>query len=108
MLLSSRDRRKRSQRVLQRLAVELQRAHVVVAEEAGEDALHHLAVGQHVRRARRHAQVVLQHGEAPVGEADQVGAGDGDVDAVGDIQPAHLAAVVLAAVDQVEGDDPVD
>ena len=100
-----RARRQRPQRAEQLLAVVIDRADAVAREEAGEDPLHHLPVGEHVGHAARHAQVVLEHGEAAVLDADQVGAGHGHVDVAADAHAAHLAPVVRAAVDQLARDD---
>ena len=75
--------------------------HAVVLELAGEDLLHHLAVGQHVGDAAGHAQVVLQHQKPAIVHPHQVGSIHGDIDAARHIHPAHLATVVPAAVDHV-------
>ena len=68
-------RRQRPQRRQQRLAVVIDRPHVVAAEQQREHALDHLAVRQHVAHAAGHAQVVLQHREAAVWQPDQIRAG---------------------------------
>ena len=47
----------------------IDRPHLVALEQQREHALHHLAVGQHVGNAARHAQVVLEHVEAAVAAA---------------------------------------
>ena len=104
-------RRERAQRRQQRLAVLRDRADLVAIEQAGQHALGDLAVGEHVRHAARHPQVVLEHDEAAVLEAHEIGAGDRDVDVAVDVDAAHLAPVVPAAVDQVArhdafGEDP--
>ena len=98
-------RRQRPQRGEQRLAVVRDRPHVVAVEQVREDALGHLAIGEHVGDAARHAQVVLEDDEAAVLEADQVGAGNRDVDVAMDAHAAHLAAVVAAAVDELARHD---
>ena len=85
--------------------VVVDRADAVAREQAGEDALHHLRGSRACRTRRRHAQVVLEHDEAAVLDADQVGAGDRDVDVARHAHAAHLAPVVRAAVDQLARDD---
>ena len=77
----------------------------VVAEHRGEDALEDFAIGQHVGNAAGHAQVVFEDGEAAIGQAHKVGAADADVNVARDVEAAHFAAEVLAAVDQVARDD---
>ena len=94
------------QRRQQGLAVVIDGTDVVAAEEQREHPLDHLAVGEHVAHPARHAQVVLEHRERPVGQAHQVGAGHRDVDVVAHGDALHLAAEVLAAVDQVAGMTP--
>ena len=73
----------------------------------GEDALHHAAVGEHVADAGGDAEIVFEHDELAGLEADKVGAADGDVDVARDLEPGHLAAVVLAGVDDLARDDAV-
>ncbi len=92
--------RKRAQRGEQELRIVLDGTHAVAVEELREGALHDAAVGEHVAHAGRHAQIVFEHDELAGVQAQQVGADDGDVDVAGNLQAAHLAAVVLAAVDQ--------
>ncbi len=92
--------RQRSQRGQQRLAVVRDRLDVVPVEQAREHTLGDFPVREHVRDAARYAQVVLEHDEAAVFEANQVGPGDRHVDVLVDADATHLAAVVAAAVDQ--------
>ena len=98
-------RRQVAQGAQQGLRVVIDRPDAVAGEQARERALHHRAIGEHVGHAARHAQVVLEHGELPVGQAHEVGAGHRDVAVAGDAQPAHLAPVVRAAEDQFARDD---
>ena len=101
--LAASNRCQRLHCVEQRLPVEIERTHGIAVEERGKGALHHLAVDQHVGCAAGHAQIVFEHGKAPVWLADEVGADDCHVNAVWHIDIAHLAAEVLAAVDQLKG-----
>ena len=77
----------------------LDRAHARAAEHRREGAAHHIAVGQHVGDAGRHAQIVFEHDKFAVFVADQIGAADIHIGAVRHREPAHLAAVMLGAVD---------
>ncbi len=81
--------------------------HAVAREELREGALHDAAVGEHVAHAGGHAQVVFEHDEFAVVEAQQIGADDRDVDVARHLQAAHLAAVVLATVDELARNDAV-
>ena len=76
-------------------------------KRCGKDALHHAAVGEHVADAGGDAEIVFEHDELSRFEADEVGAADGDVDVARDLEALHLAAVVLAGVDDLAGDDAV-
>ena len=75
----------------------LDRRHAVEREQLGEQPHHHLAVFEHVRHARRHAQVVLQHVELALAGAHDVDAGDVRVDAAGHVEAGHLGAVLRIA-----------
>ena len=97
----------RTQGAEQELGVLLDGADVVAAEELGEDALHDAPVGEHVADAGRNAQVVFQDDEFAVCHADEVGAADRDVDVARDLEADHLAAEVLAAIDDLAGNDAV-
>ena len=81
------------------------RLHVVAREETRKHALGDLAIGEHVRDAARHAQVVFEHHEAAVFETNEIGAGDRDVDVLVNLDAAHLAPVVPAAVDEFRRHD---
>ena len=98
-------RRERAQRREQRLTVVIDRLDLVVLEQLREDALDDLAVRQHVRHAARHAQIVLEHREAAVGQPHEIGAGDRHVEMPPQEDAAHLAPVVLRAVDQLARHD---
>ncbi len=99
--------RKRAQRGKQQLRIMLDGAHSVAVEELREGALHDAAVGEHVAHAGGDAKVVFEDDEFAGVEAKQIGADDGDVDVAGNLEAAHLAAIVLAAVDQLARDDVV-
>ncbi len=95
------ERYQRAQHRQQFLRIMLDRSDPCGAEDVREGAAHHVAVGQHVRDAGRHAQIVLQHDEGAILAADQIGAADIDVGAVRDGEPTHLAAVMVRAVNQL-------
>ena len=97
----------RAERGQQQLRVVLDGAHAVAVEELREGALHDAAVGEHVADAGGHAQVVFEDDELAGVEAEQIGADDGDVDVARHLEAAHLAAIVLATVDQFAGNDAV-
>ena len=99
--------RERTERGQQQLRVVFDGAHAVALEELREGALHDAAVGEHVADAGGNAQVVFEDDEFAGVEAEQVGADDGDVDVARDLEAAHLAAVVLATVDELARDDAV-
>ena len=65
-----------------------------------------LAVRQHIRHARRHPQVVLQHRE-PVISADQISAADGNPGAIGRRKAAQLGPILRAAIHQIRRNDAV-
>ncbi len=79
----------------------LDRPHPVRAEEQRKSPLHDAPVGEHVRDAAGYAQVVFEHHELAALQAQQVGAGDRDVNIARHLQAAHLAAEVLTAVDDL-------
>jgi len=79
------------------------RPDAVVTEERGENALENLAIGDHIRDAAGNAKIVFKDSESAVGKADEIGAADADVDVARNVESAHLAAKVLAAVDQIAG-----
>ena len=76
----------------QLLGIVLDRQDRQPVEDLRKRPLHHLAVFQHVRDARRAAQVVFEHVELAVAVAHQVGARDVAPDAARRLQPrARLA-----------------
>ncbi len=99
--------RERTQRCQEGLAVVVDWAYPHVAEHLGHDALHHLAVCEHVGDAARHAQVVFEDRELAAGKAHQVAAGDGDVIAARHADALHFAAIVAAGVDQFARHDAI-
>ena len=98
-------RRERAQRRQQRLAVMGDRRHLVAIEQPWQHALGDLAVRQHVRDAARHAQIVFQHDELAAFQPDEIGAGDRYVNVAMDVDAAHFATKVFAAVDQLARHD---
>ena len=98
-------RRQRAQRRQQRLPVLRDRADLVAIEEPRHHALGDLAVGEHVRHAARHAQVVFEDDEPAVFQADEIAARHRHVDVAVHADAAHLAAEVLAAVEQLPRND---
>ena len=80
--------------------------HPVATVQAGQADLGRLAIGNHVRDARGHPQVVLQHAEAVVG-AHHVAAADGGPCAVGRREVLHFRAVLGTAADHVLGNHAV-
>ena len=98
-------RRQRTQRRQQRLSVVRDRADLVAIEETRHHALGHLAVGEHVRHAARHAQVVFEDDEPAVFQADEIAPRHRHVDVAVHADAAHLTAIVLAAVEQLARHD---
>ncbi len=96
-----------AQRGEQSLRIVVDGPDAVVLKQGGEDALQDFAVGQHVGDAAGDAQIVFEDGEAAVGQADQVGAADVDVDVARDAKAAHLAPEVTAAIDQFARHDAI-
>jgi hypothetical protein len=79
----------------------------VAVEELRKGALHDAAIGKHVAHAGGHAQVVFEDYELAGVEPEKIGPDHGDVDVAGDLQSAHLAAIVLATIDQLTGNDVI-
>ena len=94
------------QGLLEQPAVVLNFLDAGIAVQAAQAGLGGLAVGNHVRNAGGHAQVVLQHAEAVVGP-HYVGAADGDPSALRRGESAHLRAIVGTPVHDLGGNDPV-
>ena len=99
-------RRKLGERLVQQLAVVIDAAHPVAAEQVAQARLQRAPVGQHVGDAGGHPQIVLQHHEAVVGPHD-VGTAECDVDAVGHLKAPHLDPVLRTAAYQVHRNDSV-
>ena len=95
------------QHLEQPLGIVFDRQDRQAVEDLRKRALHHLAVFEHVRHARRAAQIVFEHVELAVAVADQVGAGDVAPDAARRLRPAHGRRKHLPDVDQPVGNDPV-
>ena len=93
-------RRQRAQRGQQQLRIMLDGPHAVALKELRKGPLHHAAVGEHVAHAGGHAQIVFEHHKLAVVQPQQIRAHHRDVDVARHLQAAHLAPVVLAAVDQ--------
>jgi hypothetical protein len=85
-------RRGRAQRREQLLRVVVDRADAAPLEQVGERPLHRLPVLEHVARARRRAEVVLEHEVLAALVADHVNPGHVRVHAAGRVDPDHLAA----------------
>jgi hypothetical protein len=77
----------------------------VLGEELREQPHHHFAVLEHVRDARGHAQVVLEHAELACIVADDVDARDVRVNAAGDIDALHFRAVLRVTEHLLGGND---
>ncbi len=75
----------------------------VVMKQAREQAHHHRTVLEHVRHARRRAQIVLEHVELAFGDAHDVDPGDMDIDIAGHVHVLHLGAIKLVAHDLRRG-----
>ncbi len=74
------------QRVEQLARIRFDRPHMRLLENLRERALHHFAVFEHVRHARRAAQIVFEDVKLAVAVAHQIGAGDVAPDAARRIQ----------------------
>ena len=84
------------ERVEQEVRIVLDGPHRVGAEKLGEDAAQDVAVLEHVGDARRAAAVVLEDEVFAAAVADQIGADDVGVDALGRDHAEQLALVLLA------------
>ena len=89
----------------QRIGIVLDRPDRLRREKLREEPHHHLAVLEHVRDAGGHAQIVLEHAVVAAVETDHVDAGDVRVDAAGDVDADHLAAVLRIAEHAFGGND---
>ena len=70
-------------------------------EQLRKGPLHDAPVGEHVAHAGRDAQIVFEDDEFAVVQAQKIAAHDGDINIARNLQAAHLAAIVLAAVDKL-------
>ena len=100
-------RRGLAERLEQSLRVVGDAADAVTGEELGEHVGHGPTVLDHVRDARRRAQVVLEHAEAAGAVAHEVDPGDVHPHAARRIEPVHAAVVVRRARDQPPRDHAV-
>ncbi len=82
----------------------LDRADGLCREQLGKQAHHHLAVLEHVRDARRHAQVVLEHEVFALARTHHVDPGDVRVDSARNIHALHLAPILRVAEHALFGD----
>jgi len=98
-------RNQRTERGKQLAGVMIDRPDAVVTEERRENTLENLAIRDHVRNAAGDAKIVFKDSESAVGKADEIGAADADVDVARNVESAHLAAEVLAAVDKIARND---
>ncbi len=94
-----------AQHLEQVLGIAFHRAHAVVGEDLGPHAFQDAAVLDHVRDARRHAQVVLEHEPGPPPVAHEVAAHDVRVDPERHIDVAELAAVPSRAEHELSRDE---
>ena len=78
-----------------------------LAEQQGEDLLHHLAVGEHVGNTAWYPQVIFENDELAVRSTNQVGATDADVDVPRHFHAAHLTPEVLTCIDNFARYDPI-
>ena len=77
----------------------------MAGEQVRKQPHHDFAVFQHVGYARGRARIVLQHVKRFRVDADDVDAGDVDVDVVRYVLSVHLGAEYRVLEDQVVGDD---
>ncbi len=90
-------RRNRMQVFEQQIRIVLHRPDRARREQLRKEPHHHLAVLEHVRHARRHAQVVFEHVVLAAIGAHDVDAGDVGIDAAGHVDADHLAPVLRIA-----------
>ncbi len=91
----------RAKRRKQRVGIVLDRRHAVLGEQLREQPHHHFPVLQHVGDAGGRARIVLEDVEVVGVDADDVDAGDVDVDVVGNAAPVHLGPEARVPEDQV-------
>ena len=100
LILAAAARRHRRHRFAQHGRIHLDRRHCALAQHGREHLLHHVAVLEHVRDARRRAHVVLEHEERAGRVADQIDPRDVDVHAARRADAAHRLAVALRSLDE--------
>ncbi len=100
-------RHQRAQRRQQLARIMLDGAHAHGAEHAGKGPAHHIAIGEHVRDAGGHAQIILEHDEVARLVAHQIAAADIDIGAVRHRDAAHLAQIMARAIDHGARHDAV-
>ena len=91
--------------VEQLLRVVIDRADAVLGEELRIDALHHLAILQHVAHPARAASVVFQHEILAVAVANEVAAADVDIDVLRHVEAHELRAEMFRALDHLARHD---
>ena len=96
----------RLQRAQQQLGISLDRRDAVAVGQLREQLQHDLAVLEHVRDARRRADIVFEHMEAVRAGADDVDAGNMGVDAVRRLAADGGQAELRVAEHQLFGDQP--
>ena len=94
-----------AQVVEQHVGVVIDRCDRNAREEIGEQPHHHLAVFEHVRDARRRAQVVFEHVKRVAVDFDDIDAGHVHVNVGGHVDAAHFRAEQDVAEDLLLGND---
>ena len=105
--VASGRRRDGAQRAEQHRSVVVDRTHALRGERDREDAGHGGAVLEHVRDARRVAEVVLEHAVGAIGVAHDVHARDQAARSVRDRDAERLATEALGGVHEPARDDAV-
>ena len=99
------ERRHRAQRRQQFVRIVFHRRDAVAGEQVRKQPHHDFAVFQHVGDAGRRARIVLQHEELFRIDADDVDAGDVDIDVVRHVLAVHFGPEHRVLEDQVVGND---
>jgi hypothetical protein len=94
-----------AQGLQQQIGIVIHRLDPVTGEQLREQAHHHGPVFQHVRDARRRAQIVFQHVEFVGAGAHHVHAGDLHIDLAGHVQAMHFGAIAVIAQHLLRRDD---
>ncbi len=92
-------RRHGAQIVQQQIGIMVDRRHAVAREQRREQPHHHLAVFQHVRHARWHAQIVFEYVELALARAHDVDAGNVGVDIQRHLDALHGRSVLRVIQD---------